>query len=376
MLRASCPLLSVWGSSMRHDLSRIIDTHKCTTVQWPELSIWITLFDTAIGGRLHSKRAGHASEHRNCLKTIVLCRTQFRVILMVRPKAALQCPPGENLRSSRVYLHRSVATIMPKKRTSSSAALPQQYFVRELAGENPPSLPAMKRLYELASSLYGLRPWRLLDESQLILVRDSTSGELCYCSIMGALGEVFSLHAYIGTESLRLFRKMEIEEIADAGEFFATQHSVSVEFVPRAEIERQDRELLAMLGHPQSRGLVWPIFRTIRPGFQPWFVTEEEARTLAECIGAVIVVCSAVASQESVKFWDLADTYPMVSRTEGAEPRYRVDLVKSILPAEPPIPPVRLEEEALRPSRQSRPCRTGSDGARPHTQRRRNRQEE
>ena len=33
---------------------------------------------------------------------------------------------------------------------------------------------------------------------------------------------------------------------------------------------------------------------------------------------------------------------------EGAVPRYRIDLVKSILPAEPPVCPVRLEEEVLR----------------------------
>jgi hypothetical protein len=54
----------------------------------------------------------------------------------------------------------------------------------------------MERLYRLASDLYGLRPWRVLDENNLIAVRDSVSGELCYCSVMGALGEVLSMHAY------------------------------------------------------------------------------------------------------------------------------------------------------------------------------------
>src|ERR1035437_3812079 len=240
---------------------------------------------------------------------------------------------------------------MSKKRTSSAPLPPQRCFVKELAGETPPSFPAMERLYGLASKLYGLRPWQLLDESQLILVRESASGELCYCSVMGALGEVYSMHAYIGAESLRLFRRMEADEITDPGEFFASQHSVSVEFVPRAELERQDRELLTRLGHPHGRGLASPIFRTMRPGFLPWFVTEDEARTLAECIRAVIVVCAAVASQEKVKFWEQEDTYPMVSRVEGAEPRYQVDLVKTVLPTEPPIPTVRLEEEILRPLR-------------------------
>jgi hypothetical protein len=220
---------------------------------------------------------------------------------------------------------------------------PQQCFVKELAGETPPSFQAMERLYGLASDLYGLRPWRVLDEDNLIVIRD----ELCYCSIMGALGEVLSMHAYIGTDGLRQFRKMEAEEIADPGEFFASTHCVYVEFVPKAELLRQDRELLAAMGHPQGRGLASPIFRTMRPGFLPWFVTDEEARTLAECIRAVIVVCAAVASQEKVKFWELADTYPMVTRVEGTEPRYHVEMFHSILPPEPPVAPARLAEETL-----------------------------
>jgi hypothetical protein len=236
---------------------------------------------------------------------------------------------------------------MPKKRSSSVPVPPKQCFVKELAGETPPSFQAIERLYGLATDLYGLRPWRVLDEDNLIVIRNSVSDELCYCSVMGALGEVLSMLAYIGAEGLRQFRKMEAEEIADPGEFFVSTHCVYVEFVPRAGLQRQDRELLVALGHPQGRGLASPIFRTMRPGFLPWFVTEDEARTLAECIRAVIVVCAAVISQESVKFWELADTYPMVTRMEGAEPRYHVEMFHSILPPEPPVAPVRLAEEML-----------------------------
>ena len=236
---------------------------------------------------------------------------------------------------------------MASKRIASVPVPPEQCFVKELAGETPPSFQTMERLYGLASDLYALRPWRVLDEDQLIVVRDSVSGELCYCSVMGALGEVLSMHAYIGAEGLRQFRRIAAEEIADAGEFFASTHCVYVEFVRKAELLRQDRELLAALGHPQGRGLASPIFRTMRPGFLPWFVTEEEARTLAECIRAVIVVCAAVASEQSVKFWELADTYPMVTRREGAEPRYEVEMFHAILPPEPPVAPVQLAEETL-----------------------------
>jgi hypothetical protein len=101
--------------------------------------------------------------------------------------------------------------------------------------------------------------------------------------LLGSDYQITRTRYYIGAEGLRQFRKIETEEVADPGEFLASAHCIYVEFVPKAELLRQDRELLAALGHPQGRGLVSPIFRTMRPGFLPWFVTEEEARTLAEC---------------------------------------------------------------------------------------------
>jgi len=237
---------------------------------------------------------------------------------------------------------------MPKKRVVPPTATSDQFFVKELAGEAPPSFAALKGLYTLASDLYGVRPWRTLDESQLILVRDSVSGELCYCSVMGALGEVYSIHAYIGIESYRLFCRMATGEMIDPGEFFATHRSVAVQYVPKAELEKPDRELLAAVGHPQARGLASPIFRAIRPGFHPWFITQDEARTLADCILAVSVAYMASAGKDGARFWDQPDTFPLVSRVEGTEDRYQVDLVQALLPAEPPIQPFQLNDEALR----------------------------
>jgi hypothetical protein len=69
---------------------------------------------------------------------------------------------------------------MPRKSVAPLTTTSDHFFVKELASEIPPSFEALKSLYEQASDLYGLRPWRVLDESQLILVRDSVSGELCY----------------------------------------------------------------------------------------------------------------------------------------------------------------------------------------------------
>ncbi len=239
---------------------------------------------------------------------------------------------------------------MPKRQNETSLSRPEYCFEKELSGENPPSFSAFERLYALSLKLFTLRPWEFLEDSEPIVVRDSVGGELCYCSVMGALGEVYSVHAYVGPESFRLYRRIAEEQITDPGEFFASQRSVSLEFVPRSELERQDRELLAWLGHPKGKGLAAPVFRAMRPGFHPWFVTAEEAQTLEDCLRATLVVASAVSQQKRVKFWDKADVYPIVTLSSHDEPR--IDLIKSLPPNESALASARLDEQKLRQLRE------------------------
>ncbi len=240
---------------------------------------------------------------------------------------------------------------MARRRVETSLEPPDHCFAKELAGEALPSFSSLRALYDLATELFRLRPWEILGESELILVRAGAGGEMCYCSVMGAAGEVYSMHAYIGTEGFRLFHEIRAEEIAEPSEFIARQHGVSVEFVPKNELDRQDRELLSWLGHPKGKGIASPIFRAMRPGFFPWFVSAEEAQTLAECIGAVIAVCSEIQREERKRFWERADTYPLVSKVEGEESNCRIELVKAIRPEKAEAPPVRLNEERLAPLR-------------------------
>jgi hypothetical protein len=184
-----------------------------------------------------------------------------------------------------------------------------------------------------------------MEDSKPIVVRDSVSGELCYCSVMGALGEVFSVHAYIGPESFRLYRRILAQQITDPAEFFATQRSVSVEFVARNELERQDRELLAWLGHPSGKGMFSPIFRAIRPGYHPWFVTAEEAQTLHQCIRGTIAVCSEFVQGRGKNHWRRANVYPLVSHRANGQPQ--IELIESTPPDQPPVVPARVDEQAL-----------------------------
>jgi hypothetical protein len=248
---------------------------------------------------------------------------------------------------------------MPRRSVNSTHADRDQFFTKELSKETPPSFSTLEMLYELSSTLYGLKPWHVLEEDELVLIRDSATGETCFCSVMGALGEVLAMHAYIGVEGYRLFRKIAVGDITSPSEFFSAQHSVSVEFVPSGELDPPDRKLLTALGHPKRAANASPIFRACRPGFYPWYVTENEARLLADCLRAVILVCSLVSEQEGLDYWDEPDTFPMVSPideeeadkkevTERGQLRYEIKPFEVTLAEEPPLSPAQLGAEQFR----------------------------
>ncbi len=232
---------------------------------------------------------------------------------------------------------------MPKKKPATPTPPPPEFcFVNELRGENPPSFIAMKALYEMARELFALRPWDLLDEDQLILVRHPESSELCYCSVMGAMGEVFSMHAYIGAEGYRMFRKISDGVETDPAEFLATQNCVYVEFVPRSELDSPDRKLLAALDHPSGKGMAAPIFRTIRSGYHPWYVTAEEASFLASCLRAVIAAYSEIAQAGKAKYWKKPNVFPLFVPEADS---WRIEMIELVLPPEPPLSPAAIGAE-------------------------------
>jgi hypothetical protein len=237
--------------------------------------------------------------------------------------------------------------LKPMPRRVANATIPDQFFTQELVGETPPSFSTMQRLYDVTLELIALQPWHVLDESELVLTRDSATGETCYCSAMGALGEVLMVQAYIGAEGYRLFRRVSAGEVNGAGDFYASQHSVYMECVLNEELDARDRKLLRALDHPRAaKGA--PVFRACRPGNFPWYVTEQEARMLEECLRAVIVTCHAVTHQTGKTLWERPYAYPMVSRVNDKDAGYRIELVEATLPKEPPLAKVQLGPAELR----------------------------
>ena len=223
------------------------------------------------------------------------------------------------------------------------------FFVKELAGESALTRATAETLYDLAGEFYLRRPWNSLADRDLILVEAPDSPERCYCSVVGALGELFSLYVYLGPDGYRLFRRIASGASLTPGDFYAQQRGVSVEFVPSRDLTAADRKLLRALGHPFRRGAVGPIFRAGRPGYHKWYVTEEEGRILALCLEMVIRFCDHRPSQPDAVYWSDEDVYPLVGWKRGKrrQREFQVNVVRAECPPAPPSELPVLDQERI-----------------------------
>jgi hypothetical protein len=91
--------------------------------------------------------------------------------------------------------------------------------------------------------------------------------------------------------------------------------------------------------------LAAPQFRTNRKGYQPWYVTEPEAKVLALGLESVLAFCQARKRTPNKPYWALEDVYPEVVWTKRSHFSIRERLVK---PEPAPLPePAVLDEASL-----------------------------
>lgn len=118
-------------------------------------------------------------------------------------------------------------------------------------------------------------------DSDIFGVQDPDSGKIGYCCIMGALGEVFALAVYLGTEGLEGFLKIQSGQVTPGSEDALTiQNCLMASFEDRGHLTKRDLQVIKELGLKFRGRNAWPLFRRYEPGYAPWHVTKQEAAFL------------------------------------------------------------------------------------------------
>ncbi len=133
-------------------------------------------------------------------------------------------------------------------------------------------------LYQAAIKFKKIECWNWMEDSNLFGVQNPETGEIGYCCVLGAIGEVFGLVVYLGTKSLTDYLKIQSGEILP--EDFDTIHfqdCLMASFDDRKFLKKPDLQTIKSLGLNFRGSKAWPLFRRYEPGFEPWYLNRQEA---------------------------------------------------------------------------------------------------
>lgn len=146
-------------------------------------------------------------------------------------------------------------------------------------------LPVWRNLFDAALALREIEPWRWMADAQIFDVQNPDNQEIGYCCVLGALGEVLGLVVYLGSEGLDQYRKIQSGKIRVGSlAIIHGQSCLTAWFSNRGALDKTDIKIATQVGLKPRGRAAWPQFRSFRPGYHPWFLTEDEAKYLTLCL--------------------------------------------------------------------------------------------
>lgn len=209
-----------------------------------------------------------------------------------------------------------------------------------------PSLQEWKQLYDAAREFQKLECWNWMWDSDVFGVQNPETDEIGYCCVMGMLGQHFALGAYLGSEGLEGYLRIQSGERLPHPDFLFTQRLLMASFEDREILHKQDLRIIKDLGLTCRGRNSWPLFRSYLPGYVPWFLTSDEAVYLTLALNQAIDVCLRFKDDPELLNGTAENQY-LVRVLEKEEKKW-VDTWAIPRPVEKQSVTVRVDENRLR----------------------------
>jgi hypothetical protein len=157
-----------------------------------------------------------------------------------------------------------------------------------------PTKAQWKELYQAAIAFQQAAPWKWMANEDIFAVASPVNGEVGYCSILGNGGEEFGLGVFIGDAGLRRYAALVDEQEADDSAEAIMTHLLIFLLANRDELHEEDLKEIRSLGLSFRGKNAWPLFRSRRPGYAPWFLERDEAIHLAAALRQALEIANRV----------------------------------------------------------------------------------
>jgi len=230
--------------------------------------------------------------------------------------------------------------------TSASAAKEQSRQLHPIRQKvivhSSPSIDAWRKLYQLADEIKIVAPWKWMDELQIFALQIDPEDELVYCSIMGNGGEFSGIALYFGAVGLESYNAIQ-ELLQDPFDLYLSQNCLMLTYDDSDLLKEEDKQLFKKLGSKYRGKGAYPLFRFLEPGFEPWFLSDDQAQFLIVALPKLIDVAKTVKYDTEYLFNDegLIRLFALDDRSEA--PRWKDSWIPGYLPPEESQQP-RLDE--------------------------------
>jgi hypothetical protein len=209
-----------------------------------------------------------------------------------------------------------------------------------------PTNDQWRRLDEAAVLIKELSPWEWMTETDVFGVQDPETGEIGFVSVLGLLGEHFGVSLYPNPRALYDFWALEEAGPEINPDALLEIPQLQASFEDRNQLDNRDRKVIKELGLKFRGRKEWPMFRSYRPGFFPWFLEAEEARSLAEALDQLLEVAPRFKKDRSLLVPEDESYLVRVPHQEGPT-RVWEDTVMEVPPPEPVSIQVEMAPGAL-----------------------------
>ena len=160
-----------------------------------------------------------------------------------------------------------------------------------------PTREQLRELHGAFGDYLDAMPWRQLDDIDIVAVRHPSGRYTGYCSVLGSAYGEYGLAVFIGDDGLSGYMELVNQEVeAESPEGFDRMNALLAVRGDRESLSEGERAAMRRAGlRYRGRG-AWPIFRSLKPGYVPWRLDEDEAVFLAAALANMTDVTSRVAS--------------------------------------------------------------------------------
>ena len=166
-----------------------------------------------------------------------------------------------------------------------------------------PTRGQLRQLHGKFGEFWDASPWQALDDLDVVAVEHPSGRYTGYCSVLGSAFGEYGLAVSIGDEGLSGHLDLVNDDVdPESPEGFDRMNAL---IAVRGDRESQNESEIAAMRRAglryRGRG-TWPIFRSLRPGYLPWRLDEDEAVFLTSALGNMTDVASRVSSGDLVLY--------------------------------------------------------------------------